>query len=44
MMMVLTMTFPNSRLRIAATEGSSGNGAQETLERLLPTHLTVLPR
>jgi len=34
---------PLPRLRIQPVEGG-GSGAQEALERLLPTHLTVLPR
>ena len=31
------------RLRVSAAEGV-GSGAQEALERLLPTHLMVLPK
>ena len=34
---------PLPRLRLQPVEGG-GSGAQEALERLLPTHLTVLPR
>ena len=33
-----------ARLRITAAESGSGVGAQEALERLLPTQLLVLPR